>query len=111
MAFLRNNYRPVPATRSILLAGIYMLATCLGQSQAINSCLDCHLGMEGNLGVTQEKFSQDIHAQKGLTCFSCYGGDASSYDPAQAMSRKAGKARSTASRSQRSAVHAIPIPI
>jgi len=90
MAFLRNNYRPVLATRSILMAGIFALATCLGNSQAINSCLDCHSGMEGNLGVTQEKFSQDIHAQKGLTCVSCHGGDASSYDPTQSMSRKAG---------------------
>jgi hypothetical protein len=42
------------------------------------------------LGVTQEKFSQDIHAQKGLTCVSCHGGDASSDDPDKAMSRKAG---------------------
>ena len=46
--------------------------------------------MDGKLGVTQEKFSQDIHAQKGLTCVSCHGGDASSYDPAQAMGRAAG---------------------
>jgi hypothetical protein len=42
------------------------------------------------LGVTQEKFSQDIHSQKGLTCVSCHGGDAASDDPDKAMSRKAG---------------------
>ena len=40
--------------------------------------------------MTQEKFSQDIHAQKGLTCASCHGGDASNDDPEKAMSRKAG---------------------
>ena len=45
---------------------------------------------QAGLEVTPEKFSQDIHAQKGLTCTSCHGGDASSYDPDQAMSRKAG---------------------
>jgi predicted CXXCH cytochrome family protein len=90
MAFSRNNYRPALATRSILMAGILVLATCFGNGQAINSCLDCHSGMEGNLGVTQEKFSQDIHGQKGLSCVSCHGGDASSYDASQAMSRKAG---------------------
>ncbi len=67
-----------------------MLAACLGYGQAANSCLDCHSALPDPLGVTQEKFSQDIHAQKGLTCASCHGGDATSYDPDQAMSRKAG---------------------
>ena len=40
--------------------------------------------------MSQEKFSQDIHAQKGLTCASCHGGDPTSDDPDKAMSRKAG---------------------
>ena len=46
--------------------------------------------MPDPLGVTQEKFSQDIHAQKGLTCASCHGGDPTSDDPDKAMSKKAG---------------------
>jgi hypothetical protein len=46
--------------------------------------------MPDPLGVTSDKFSQDIHAQKGLTCTSCHGGDASSYDPTVAMGSKAG---------------------
>ena len=46
--------------------------------------------MPGRLQVTAEKFGQDIHAQKGLTCTSCHGGDASSYDPTVAMSPKSG---------------------
>jgi hypothetical protein len=71
------------------LAGFFVLAICLGYGQAVNSCLDCHAGQDGALQVTQDKFSQDIHAQKGLTCTSCHGGDASNYDPDQAMSRKA----------------------
>jgi len=40
--------------------------------------------------VTEEKFSQDIHAQKGLTCASCHGGDPTSDDQSVAMSKKAG---------------------
>ena len=39
--------------------------------------------MPDPLGVSQDKFSQDIHAQKGLTCTSCHGGDATSYDPSR----------------------------
>ena len=90
MASSRNNRQRVLATRSVTLSCLFTLAACLGYSQAVNSCIDCHSAMDGKLGVTQEKFSQDIHAQKGLTCVSCHGGDASSYDPAQAMGRAAG---------------------
>ena len=90
MASSRNNRQRVLATRSVTLLCLFTLAVCLGYSQAVNSCIDCHSAMDGKLGVTQEKFSQDIHAQKGLTCVSCHGGDASSYDPAQAMGHAAG---------------------
>jgi len=67
-----------------------VLGVSLGYGQAVNSCLDCHSGMEGKLQVTPDKFSLDIHGQKGLTCTSCHGGDASSYDPAEAMNRNKG---------------------
>ncbi len=90
MDMLRNKVRRFAAARSAVLAGFVALATCLGYGQAVNSCLDCHSAMPAPLGVTQDKFSQDIHAQKGLTCTSCHGGDSSSYDPTQAMGRKAG---------------------
>jgi hypothetical protein len=90
MATLRNNLRPFLAARSAGLAGLLVFAACLGYGQAVNSCLDCHSAQAGPLQVTPETFSQDIHAQKGITCTSCHGGDSSSYDPDQAMSRKAG---------------------
>ena len=67
-----------------------MLAASLSYGQAKNSCLDCHAVLPEPLGVSQEKFSQDIHAQKGLTCASCHGGDPASDDADKAMSRKAG---------------------
>src|ERR1035438_7174246 len=90
MASLRISLRLFLAARSALLAGFVVLAACAMFGQATDSCLDCHSALPPPLGVTQETFSQDIHAQKGLTCTSCHGGDASSYDPDQAMSRKAG---------------------
>src|SRR5262249_36688469 len=40
--------------------------------------------------VTAEQFAQDIHAQKGLTCVSCHGGDATKDDPDGAMNKAAG---------------------
>ncbi len=62
----------------------------LGVWATKNSCLDCHSALPDPLGVSQEKFREDIHAQKGLTCASCHGGDPTSDDPEKAMSRKAG---------------------
>ena len=90
MASLRIKFRSSLSVRSAGLAAWFLLAPCLGHGQAVNSCLDCHSAQPGALEVTAEKFSQDIHSQKGLTCTSCHGGDASNYDPDQAMSRKAG---------------------
>ena len=72
----------------ILAAFLVLCTGALGETK--NSCLDCHSQLPDPLGVTQEKFSQDIHAQKGLTCASCHGGDPTSDDPNVAMSKKAG---------------------
>ena len=59
-------------------------------AQTKNSCLDCHSNLPEPLGVSVETYSQNIHAQKGLTCAACHGGDAASDDPEKAMSRAAG---------------------
>ena len=70
-----------------LLAGLLLGA--VAGAQTANTCLDCHSGLDAPYQVTAEQFSQDIHAQKGLTCASCHGGDPSKADP-DAMSKKAG---------------------
>src|ERR1035441_4762904 len=59
-------------------------------AQTKNSCLDCHSNLPEPLGVSVETYGQNIHAQKGLTCAACHGGDASSDDPEKAMSLAAG---------------------
>ncbi len=90
MAILRNRFRLLGATQQFALAGFLVLVACMGYGQTKNSCLDCHAALPDPLGVTQETFSQDIHAQKGLTCVGCHGGDQTSDDPDKAMSPKAG---------------------
>jgi hypothetical protein len=60
------------------------------QAQSKNTCLDCHFELDPPLLVTQEQFAQDVHAQKGLTCASCHGGDPTSEDLERAMARAAG---------------------
>jgi hypothetical protein len=59
------------------------------RGQTANTCVDCHSFLDPPLQVTQEKFSADIHGQKGLTCASCHGGDPTKAD-LEAMSKKAG---------------------
>jgi hypothetical protein len=70
-----------------------LLATLLlgpgARAQTPNSCLDCHSILDPPYKVSAEQFSRDIHAQKGLTCASCHGGDPSK-DDQDAMSKKAG---------------------
>ncbi|HVS74910.1 MAG TPA: cytochrome c3 family protein [Candidatus Acidoferrales bacterium] len=70
---------------------LLLLCLCAGtaRGQAANTCVDCHSFLDPPLQVTQEKFSADIHGQKGLTCASCHGGDPTKAD-LEAMSKKAG---------------------
>ena len=61
----------------------------LAYGQAPNTCVDCHSALDPPYQVTQEQFSHDIHAQKGLTCASCHGGDPAKADM-EAMNKAAG---------------------
>jgi len=90
MAILQSEIRRLSTARSLIGLGLIVFAAYLSYGQTKNSCLDCHSALPEPLGVTQEKFSQDIHAQKGLTCANCHGGDPASDDPDKAMDRKAG---------------------
>ena len=67
----------------VVLGGIGLWA------QTKNSCLNCHQNLPEPLGVTAEKFAEDVHSQRGMTCANCHGGDPTSDDPEKAMSRAA----------------------
>src|SRR5271157_5581721 len=85
MAMWRNKRPP----RSSWLFLLVLFIPGLARAQAPNTCVDCHSVLDPPLQVTQEQFSHDIHAQKGLTCASCHGGDPTKAD-AGAMSKSAG---------------------
>src|SRR5579859_7188362 len=53
------------------------------------TCLDCHSALDGPLAVKPESYNEDIHAQKGLTCADCHGGNPDEASP-DAMAKKAG---------------------
>ena len=73
-----------------MLLSLALCALASGsRAQTANTCLDCHSVLDPPLQVTEAQFSQDIHAQKGLTCASCHGGDPTKADM-EAMSKAAG---------------------
>lgn len=69
---------------------LFSLAALSLEAQAKNSCLDCHSKFDPPLGINAEDFGSSVHAQKGLLCTSCHGGDSSSDDMERAMSKAAG---------------------
>jgi predicted CXXCH cytochrome family protein len=74
----------------VALLALVVLTAPDGRAQAKNSCLECHALLPEPLGVSAEEFSSSIHAQKGLTCTSCHGGDASTDDLDKSMGAAAG---------------------
>ncbi len=79
------------ASLAAILCGIfYLLFAAPLAAQSKNSCLDCHSKLEGEMRVTAESTQGDIHAQKGITCTNCHGGDAASEDQEKSMSPAAG---------------------
>jgi cytochrome c3-like protein len=89
MAILQNRFQRLGAGRVAAFALlVFFAAVTFGQTT--NSCLDCHSALPEPLGVSAEKFKLDIHAEKGLSCVNCHGGDATADDPDKAMNKKAG---------------------
>ena len=87
---LQRDSRSAGVLACCLVFLLYLL--CLfpaARAQTKSTCLDCHSALDPPLRVTPEQFAQDIHAQKGLTCASCHGGDLTSQDPSLAMGRAA----------------------
>jgi len=57
---------------------------------AQDSCLTCHKALEGSLQKPALAFQDDIHAHAGFSCADCHGGDRTSGDMEQSMSRARG---------------------
>lgn len=55
------------------------------EAEKQTACIVCHQIQGGSLAAPTAPFPTDIHAEKGLTCASCHGGDPTSMDPKIAM--------------------------
>lgn len=75
---------------------LFAFALCVAASSTAraqetkNSCLECHSRLDPPFQVKTAVFASSIHAQHGLTCVSCHGGDPTSTDMTRAMSPAAG---------------------
>jgi hypothetical protein len=55
-----------------------------------NTCITCHRGLGGKYAQITEDWTESIHAERGVGCVSCHGGDPTQADAAAAMSPEAG---------------------
>jgi predicted CXXCH cytochrome family protein len=73
-----------------LLGAVASFAAASPSPFSKTSCTECHSALPPPSGISDEQWAADIHAQKGLTCASCHGGDPSPANSENAMSKKAG---------------------
>ncbi|WP_303721730.1 multiheme c-type cytochrome [Malonomonas rubra] len=70
---------------------VFMTVLLLLTSQAAaeeSVCLQCHGGLEGRLGAPVAEWRTSIHAENGISCHDCHGGDPTDF--AMAMSPERG---------------------
>lgn len=75
----------------VLIIGIAMgVSEVRAADEAHNSCVTCHAVLPDALGAPVEGMQHDIHAEKGLSCADCHGGDPTSMDAEVSMSLQNG---------------------
>jgi hypothetical protein len=72
-----------PVLAALLLAALPALPPA--GAPARGTCHRCHLALEGELRAPAEAFAHDVHAQRGLGCVACHGGDANAESPEVSM--------------------------
>ena len=73
--------RRVTARLVVLLLTLGVLIRCaVASDEAPNTCVACHSLLPEPLNLPVEGMKSDIHAQKGLSCVDCHGGDATAMD-------------------------------
>lgn len=64
--------RMIRGVFSVIVMSLFSIVWLPAQQ---NSCLECHLQLEGELRAPAEAFQGDIHRQFGLSCQNCHGGN------------------------------------
>lgn len=61
---------------------LFVNLVCAQEPDQPNTCVECHLSLEGPLVEAVNNWNQSIHKKAGIACQDCHGGDPSSYDEA-----------------------------
>ncbi len=82
----------------VVAALAHMPAPVAAQESPVDYCSSCHSALDERLSAPVTAFATDIHSERGLTCVSCHGGDATaaglaSMDPAKGFVGKPGAER------------------
>ena len=75
-----------------LAFGVAIVLTSFGlaHGQKKNSCIECHIKLEGRLGDPARRINTDIHLSRGLACNDCHGGDPTADDKGAAKDLRKG---------------------
>lgn len=63
------------ATLLLFSTGVLLIAACAVAAQQKNSCVECHINLEGEIGHPARSIKNDVHLSRGLSCNDCHGGD------------------------------------
>jgi len=82
-----ENESVQPAATSITIATPVFYANSSGQT---NTCIDCHSTLEGRSAQVVSDWQSSIHAERGVSCASCHGGNPGAAGAEESMSVEAG---------------------
>ncbi|MCL4488110.1 MAG: cytochrome c3 family protein [Chloroflexi bacterium] len=82
----RTCHQPEPQAPVVVPTLVPHVPTVQGQ----NTCVDCHTTLGGQNADIVKQWTSSIHAERGVSCVDCHGGDATKKNKDEAMSPSAG---------------------
>jgi hypothetical protein len=84
--------QPTPEPMATLPPSVQVVPTPIHEPVLFeeNSCISCHQGLGGKYEAITADWAESVHAQQGVGCVSCHGGDPTQAEAAAAMSPEAG---------------------
>lgn len=87
---IRQSVNLRTATLAIFAAILIMIIGDPSAAQQKNSCIECHVRLEGRFGDPARTIKDDVHLSRGLSCNDCHGGDPSKDDKVEAKDPRKG---------------------
>jgi hypothetical protein len=83
---------PTPEPTATLPPSVEVVPTPIQEPELFgeNTCISCHQELGGRSEQITADWAESVHAQRGVGCVSCHGGDPTKADAEEAMSPEAG---------------------